>query len=132
MYWHAILHEVTQRCAYGTGATFADIRDGFRSHVRAPSLNSGGFAASRRRETLAQKYPLNGKYKGVYFTRREAECMDQFLRGRTIEQTAVTLNIATRTCEYYLLNMKNKLGCNSKAELIGIIAGTNFVKLVDF
>lgn len=76
-------------------------------------------------------YGLGTKYGDLYFTRREAECMLWLLRGKTINGVAVVLKLSPRTVEYYIKNMKNKLGCRTKFELIELIYASEFMKSVE-
>lgn len=73
-------------------------------------------------------YSLGPKFTGIYFTQREAECMLCFLMGRTIATTAEVLHLSPRTIEYYVKNMRNKLNCRTKSELIGLVLESDFVK----
>lgn len=49
---------------------------------------------------------------------RELECLFLQLRGQTAKQIAELLNLSKRTVEYYLDNIKSKLGCQNKAEVL--------------
>ncbi len=51
-------------------------------------------------------------------TQRELECIFYVLRGRTYKRIAKILNISPRTVEEYINNIKSKLCCNTKDELI--------------
>ncbi|EKD45945.1 MAG: LuxR family regulatory protein [uncultured bacterium] len=77
-------------------------------------------------------YGLGIKYGNTYFTRREAECMALLLKGKTINSVASILNLSPRTVEYYIKNMKSKLGCRTKFELVDLVYASEFMKNVDF
>ena len=77
-------------------------------------------------------YGLGDRYNAVYFTRREAECMVLLLKGKTINGVATTLKLSPRTVEYYVKNMKSKLGCKTKFDLVDIVYASDFMKAVDF
>lgn len=49
---------------------------------------------------------------------REKECLELFLKGKTAKETASLLNLSRRTVESYFENIKDKLGCFSKAEIL--------------
>lgn len=51
-------------------------------------------------------------------SQRELECLFLLLRGRTVKQTAEMLGLSKRTAESYIDNIKSKLGCLNKAELL--------------
>lgn len=76
-------------------------------------------------------YGLGAKYGDLYFTRRESECMLWLLRGKTINGVALVLKLSPRTVEYYIKNMKNKLGCRTKFELIDLVYTSEFMKSVE-
>lgn len=56
--------------------------------------------------------------KAAKLSVRERECMKYLLRGKTAKETSCHLKISFRTVEYYFENIKNKLGCFNKRELI--------------
>ncbi|WP_419419256.1 helix-turn-helix transcriptional regulator [Legionella sp. D16C41] len=51
-------------------------------------------------------------------TPRELECLFFTLRALTAKQIAMQLSLSKRSVEFYLENIKNKMGCSSKSELI--------------
>lgn len=77
-------------------------------------------------------YSLGAKYGTAYFTKREAECMVWLLKGKTINKVAKKLNLSPRTVEFYLKNMKIKLGCRTKFELIDLVYDSEFMSSIDF
>lgn len=50
-------------------------------------------------------------------SRREMDCIKQFLEGKTARQIGHSLHISHRTVEHHLENIKSKLCCSSKLEL---------------
>ncbi len=79
-----------------------------------------------------KKFFLGTHHRNVYFTNREAEVMVQLLQGKTLSAAASILNLSPRTIEFYVKNMKTKLACRTKSELIGKVFASEFVKHVDF
>ena len=59
--------------------------------------------------------------KDFYFSNRESQCIEHVLRGKTIKTIAKVLQLSPRTIEFYIKNIKNKLGCRTKAEIIEIL-----------
>jgi DNA-binding CsgD family transcriptional regulator len=53
-----------------------------------------------------------------HLSRRELQCMLHLLRGKTSKEIANALQLSKRTIDFYLDNIKNKFGCQNKAELI--------------
>lgn len=74
-------------------------------------------------------YGLGEKFKDVYFTKREADCMTRLLRGKTIEGVAKELDLSPRTVEFYIKNMKKKLNCKTKFELIDLVLESDFLRI---
>jgi len=54
------------------------------------------------------------------------------LKGKTINGVATILELSPRTVEYYIKNMKTKVGCRTKFELIDLIHASDFIKNVGF
>lgn len=75
---------------------------------------------------------LGDDFPGVYFTRREVECLIELSKGKTINKAAVALDISNRTVEFYVKKMREKLNCGSKPELLEKAADYGLViKLAD-
>lgn len=70
------------------------------------------------RDITERRYYLTGKFKGIYLTKREAECIICLARGMKAKEIAHILKIKPRTVEMFLENVKNKLHCNSNYQLI--------------
>ena len=73
---------------------------------------------------------LNGEYTGFELTTRESQCLFYTLRGYTAEGIAQKLSRSRRTVEVYLDNIKTKMQCQSKSELIEKCIVLGFVHVV--
>jgi len=73
-------------------------------------------------------YYLGDEYEGVYFTKREAECLLYLVEGNTIVKTALIMGLSPRTVEFYVKNMKMKIGVTTKVQLLQRIERTDFMK----
>ena len=71
-------------------------------------------------------YALGDAYPNIHFTPREAQCMVLLIRGQTMKTAARCLQLSPRTVEYYVRNMRIKLQCSSKAELIDRVMMSDF------
>lgn len=58
------------------------------------------------------------KRKNVELTERQLQCAEYLLQGKTAREIAELLGLSRRTVEYYLSNIKSKLECKNKAEMI--------------
>ena len=128
MYWDDILQEVLNKDNPDYTFRLTSVRehqDGVESKMRKKP-------EQKNTANTVKSYLLGGKHGSVYFTRREAECMLNIMKGRTIPQVAQTLSLSPRTIEYYINNMKIKLHCISKSELIQKVFDSEFLQNVDF
>ncbi|MDF2577641.1 MAG: hypothetical protein K0S74_1125 [Chlamydiales bacterium] len=72
------------------------------------------------------KQYLQSNYHGMEFKRyvrntlstQELQCLKLYFMGKTAKETAEIMNLSFRTVEHYLENVKNKLNCTTKRELI--------------
>ncbi|MCK4609177.1 MAG: LuxR family transcriptional regulator [Gammaproteobacteria bacterium] len=71
---------------------------------------------------------LGDNFPGVYFTPREAACMMRLLQGKSMRGIAEELNLSPRTVEFYTENMRGKLSCKSKFELIDFVKKSDFLQ----
>ncbi len=63
-----------------------------------------------------QLFSING-FK-VILTLRELQCLYYLYKGKTAYETAACLYLSRRTVETHLANLKQKVGCSSKIELL--------------
>ncbi|MCD6047757.1 MAG: Aerobic respiration control sensor protein ArcB [Gammaproteobacteria bacterium] len=74
------------------------------------------------------RYYLSGKYKGVYLTKREAECLTCLTMGLTNKEIAKLLKTSHRTVESQLQIVKQKFGCKGRSELIKAAIECSFLE----
>lgn len=53
-----------------------------------------------------------------YLSKREISCANLLLSGMTYKEIAIQLNLSYRTIETYIENLKQKLHCRNKTELV--------------
>lgn len=120
-YWESVVNEVTNRHDSKVTFCFTDMGEvKMREHdrkLRRRRRNSPcrQFAAHR------SSYRLGGRYGDLYLTKREAEASHYLLKGYTIPGTGKELNLSPRTIEFYVKNMKLKIGVKTKDELMGVL-----------
>ena len=56
--------------------------------------------------------------QSVNLTSRQADCLYYLAQGMTAKAIASTLQLSVRTVEHYIENIKHKLGCYSRSDLI--------------
>ncbi|MCB1827010.1 MAG: helix-turn-helix transcriptional regulator, partial [Coxiellaceae bacterium] len=69
-------------------------------------------------EKKSRYYYLGDEFPNVYFTQREIDCLFYLLAGYTIAETAERLGLSPRTVEFYVKNMRMKIGVKNKADLL--------------
>jgi DNA-binding CsgD family transcriptional regulator len=74
---------------------------------------------------------FNESMPPIYFTPREAECVAYVIQGYTHPQAAQELKLSKRTVEFYIKNVRRKLNCRNKEELIKIVNSSDFSRIVD-
>ena len=65
-----------------------------------------------------QNYTLDHHYNQFKLTKRECECVFLLIRGKTAKEIAALLSLSKRTVESYIENIKNKMDCQNKAEIL--------------
>ncbi len=80
-----------------------------------------------QRERHSAQYNLGEPFSYTYFTQREADCVFHLLQGKTMTEIGQILKLSPRTVEYYLTNIKKKLNCRKKNELIDKVLTTQFL-----
>lgn len=131
MYWDKVLEEVLNKDSAQQSFAFTNLAD-FNSKKKNQDDESKKLANKAQRGKTLKIYRLGEKFGTVYFTRREAECMVWLLKGKTISRVAMELGLSPRTVEFYLKNMKVKLGCRTKFELVEKVLDSEFMAGVDF
>lgn len=71
---------------------------------------------------------LGNHYPGVYLTRRETQCCLLLLQGLTMLSIADELQLSNRTVEYYISNIKEKLACSRRQDLIAALLQSDFLQ----
>lgn len=140
-YWHKILEEITHKHDPHYSMVFTNARE--RVNPETPEVNqpiknkfvifSNAITKKHTQIRGAQKkYNLGKNFPGVYFTRREAQIAFYFIQGASTLESAKSLDLSRRTVEFYTNNMKIKLGCRYKSDLILKITQSDFLELIDF
>lgn len=75
-------------------------------------------------------YYLNGEYGGIKLSTRQAQCLFYVLRGKTSKVIAKLLHLSNRTVESYLDDIKVKMECKNKAELIEKSLYLGFLEII--
>lgn len=76
-------------------------------------------------DQIPSHYYLDAHHNPYQLSPRELESLFFLLRGKTAKQIAENLRLSKRTVESYIEQIKNKFGCQNKAELLchAVMAG---------
>ena len=67
-----------------------------------------------------------------YLTRREAECVYFLLQGLTFKQIGKQLGLSHRTIEFYLKNLKIRMGYKDRHQLLAAIKQSQCLNQLQF
>lgn len=77
-----------------------------------------------------RSYYIGNSLKDSGLTNREIECLFYAVRGKTASQIGKILSISKRTVETHINNIKSKLGCVTKSDLIDMAVTDNLINLL--
>lgn len=84
------------------------------------------------KETNINRYCINTKKNVVCLSPREVECLLHLSKNKTTKETAKLLNLSPRTIDAYIENIKKKLDCKRRSQLIEIFLesfNTTYMKI---
>ena len=87
--------------------------------------------AQRKQEQDLKKAKIDFVAHKFRLTQKELECIDHLLVGKTAVEIAKALGISIRTAETHLSNIKDKLYCTSKSQLIAQLMKLGFTPSLD-
>lgn len=79
-------------------------------------------------EKITKYYYLGDEFPDIYFTQREIDCLLRLLEGHTIMSAGEALDLSPRTVEFYLKNMRMKMGIKTKVALLKKIRSMDFIE----
>lgn len=78
------------------------------------------------------RYPLERHHsqfmcngREILLNQREFECLVRLIQGKTNKIIGAEIGLSHRTVEYYIDNLKAKVGCHKKKDIIQAIKNTN-------
>lgn len=127
-YWSAVLNEVLHKDDLSRTYFFTN-QGNLSDEMEMPSFESESDSIKETRDL--RTYYLTPQYPTVYFTRREAECIFWVVQGSTISHAALKMGLSARTVEFYVKNMKLKLQCTSKKELVDKVLQSSLLQQLE-
>lgn len=74
-----------------------------------------------------RSYKISNRFQDSNLSARELEVLFYLVRGKTVSDISTILQISKRTIESYIENIKAKLACSNKQELIEKALDNNFI-----
>lgn len=99
-------------------------------HILKNLFFSSSLYPINRSKTYRGSYYLNSPYPEINLSKQQALCLFYVLRGKTNKVIAQILKLSPRTVEAYLDNIKHKMGCINKANLIEKSIELGFLEIV--
>lgn len=124
MYWDQLLEQVRAKSCHQEALIYA-------SNIEAVCQRQESIDLRRRENRPMKQYRLGGEFGQLCLTFREAQCTYFFIKGHTMRAIAERLGLSARTVEFYLENIKTKLNCVNKSDLISRVLESDFMKNVD-
>jgi DNA-binding CsgD family transcriptional regulator len=100
----------------------------FWSHLIKDNAQTDQAKTPRKTSPVRKRIMLGALFPNRHLTYREAQCIQLMLQGLTMKLIGHTLDLSPRTIEYYLNNVKQKLNCRNKKELIKMIHASQCLK----
>ena len=96
------------------------------------------YLAVTEANTAHDDVPINIRYispfagndpDSKHLTKREIECVDWYLKGKTAYEISLILKLSKRTIESHVENVKVKLNCINMAQLGYLVAAIKYTNL---
>lgn len=75
-------------------------------------------------------YNIEETYPDTSLSQRQSECLFLLLRGKTAKDIAKALNLSPRTVEAYIEQLKYKLSCTTKQDLIEKSIASGYINVL--
>ena len=123
-YWHSVLDEVLQK---------NEQRDFlYTNRGRLEDIFYLPVGLMRAKKPLRRRhYFLDHPFEGIYLTPPEAETMFLMMQYYTLAATAEKMMLSSRTIEFYVKNMKTKLRCANKKDMVEKILHTSLLQQLE-
>jgi DNA-binding CsgD family transcriptional regulator len=81
-------------------------------------------------KVIQRSYKIDDQYHNFKLSKQESLCLFYLIRGRSFSQIGAAMNLSKRTVEHYIENVKNKMDCHSKSELIEKAIDQDFLNFI--
>ena len=128
-YWQCVINEVLNKKDANYRFLFTNLR---ALHIAPESLMTLHEKESPRYSSkVIPRFYLGDEYPNVYLTKREATCAYYLALGRNIREIALEILLSVRTVEFYIKNIKRKMRCKKRSQLVGLILDIGFLEIYE-
>ncbi|MFT3741825.1 MAG: LuxR C-terminal-related transcriptional regulator [Gammaproteobacteria bacterium] len=125
MYWDRVLNETLNK--YNPNYPF------YVTHgVKPMMLLREPRPTPLESKKLPKKFGLGPQYPNVFLTEREAEVVYHYANCKSGRAVALKMELSPRTIEFYLKNIKAKLQCQRKQQLLEVVRKTGILNQLAF
>ena len=79
---------------------------------------------------IRRSYPVEVYNKKITLSKREVQCIIELIKGKNAKEIAETFELRQTTIEFYLENIKEKLGATSKSSLIMTVFNQKIIQQI--
>lgn len=83
-----------------------------------------------KKNFIKRSYPVRVHNQDINLSRREVECIIELLKGKHAGEIGEALQLKQTTIEFYIENIKNKLGATNKSSLVMTILNQNILNQI--
>jgi DNA-binding CsgD family transcriptional regulator len=106
--------------------TFIDLNDQKSSHKKI--LLQAGIPVKELDAIKSRIFNQNQSVLSSKLTQRQIDCLYHLVKGMTVKEIALTLEISAKTVEHYLDIVKTKLNCRSRSQLVSKALEIPYIK----
>jgi DNA-binding CsgD family transcriptional regulator len=126
MYWKRVVWEVLNKEKESIQCFFIFVkREEEALGVSSKMKKSTGTRKTRKKKKVKRYVWMERDHK-TYLSCREEQCVSWVSLGKTLYEISVSLNLSVRTIEFYIKNIKSKLRCHTREQLLKMILSSNF------
>ena len=108
-YWHSMLKDLKNK---------KNLSDPSSQHylMKQPQAQTYKNTSEVRKYSQRNQYHLTPPFAHIHLTEREAQCVYHLIQGKTLKSTAEILDLSPRTVEFYVNNIKDRMGIIKKKD----------------
>lgn len=86
---------------------------------------------AKTNDNTTGRYYLGKNFHEIYITERELDCVRGLVQGKTYIEIGKQLKLSPRTIEFYVKNIKVKVGCKTQKELLNTVLSSDLTSFLE-